>query len=67
MTKEKGVGSTPGVFLGTLPKGDTSGKLAGSYVDVRDVALQHVLALTTPEAGGERIISMSGMFPIDLM
>ncbi|KAF5311861.1 hypothetical protein D9619_003774 [Psilocybe cf. subviscida] len=32
--------------------------LAGSYlwIDVRDVALAHVLALEEPEAGGERII-----------
>ena len=32
--------------------------LAGSYlwVDVRDAALAHVLALEKPEAGGERII-----------
>ena len=26
------------------------------YADVRDVATAHVLAATTPEAGGERII-----------
>ena len=55
--KDKGPGSTPGVFLSTLPSGDLSGKLVGGWVDVRDVALQHVLALSIPEAGGERIIS----------
>ena len=29
---------------------------SNDFVDVRDVALAHVLALETPEAGGERII-----------
>ncbi|KAF2007072.1 NAD(P)-binding protein [Amniculicola lignicola CBS 123094] len=30
------------------------------YVDVRDVALAHILALTTPAASGKRIILVSG-------
>jgi len=55
--KDKGPGTTPGIFLSTLPSGDLSGKRVGGWVDVRDVALQHILALSIPEAGGERIIS----------
>ena len=55
--KDKGPGSTPGIFLSTLPSGDLSGNRVGGWVDVRDVALQHILALSNPEAGGERIIS----------
>jgi len=30
--------------------------ISNNYVDVRDVALAHVLALETPEAGGERFL-----------
>ncbi|KXN89087.1 NADPH-dependent methylglyoxal reductase GRE2 [Leucoagaricus sp. SymC.cos] len=33
-----------------------------SWVDVRDVALGHVLALQKPEAGGERLIVSAGAF-----
>ena len=51
------MGAVQGVFLSTLPSGDLNGKRVGGWVDVRDVALQHVLALSIPEAGGERIIS----------
>ncbi|RPD63136.1 NAD(P)-binding protein [Lentinus tigrinus ALCF2SS1-7] len=32
------------------------------WVDVRDLATAHVLAITTPEAGGERVIVCSGPF-----
>ncbi|OJT14835.1 hypothetical protein TRAPUB_8629 [Trametes pubescens] len=35
---------------------DTLANVGSSYVDVRDLALAHALALTKPEAGGERII-----------
>jgi nucleoside-diphosphate-sugar epimerase len=31
-----------------------------SYVDVRDVALAHVLALQKPGAGGERLLIVAG-------
>lgn len=48
--------STVGMFQRTLSPGETSGKVAGDYVDVRDSALGHILALSTAEAGGERII-----------
>lgn len=60
-TKERGIGSTIGLFLATLPLGDTSGATAGNWVDVRDAALHHVLALSTPEASGERISSSAGI------
>ena len=33
---------------------------SGSWVDVRDTALAHVLALEKDEAGGQRIITSSG-------
>lgn len=58
--QDKGPGSTLKIFLDTLPDGELSGKLVGDWVDVRDVALQHVLALSTPDAGGERILSTAG-------
>ncbi|KAI0777496.1 NAD(P)-binding protein [Trametes elegans] len=34
--------------------------IGSSYVDVRDLALAHVVALTKPEAAGERIIVSAG-------
>ncbi|WWC90733.1 uncharacterized protein L201_005670 [Kwoniella dendrophila CBS 6074] len=34
----------------------------GNYVDVRDTALAHVLALTTPGSGGQRFITSNGPF-----
>jgi nucleoside-diphosphate-sugar epimerase len=34
----------------------------GNCVDVRDVALAHVLALTTPAAGGNRFAATIGLF-----
>lgn len=43
-----------------LEPGQSDDKLSNSYdnfIDVRDVALSCVLALTTAEAGGERFIS----------
>lgn len=45
--------------MSTFP-GETSGKVIGNFVDVRDAALAHILALSTPAAGGERIISAGG-------
>lgn len=33
-----------------------------TWVDVRDAALGHVLALEKPEAGGERIITAEGAY-----
>ena len=33
-----------------------------AYVDVRDLARAHVLALTVPEAGGNRIIIHAGPY-----
>ncbi|KAI0635002.1 NAD-P-binding protein [Trametes polyzona] len=36
--------------------------IGSSYVDVRDLALAHVLALKKPEAGGERIIVSAGPY-----
>lgn len=39
---------------------DTLAEVAGSWVDVRDVALAHVLALEKEEAGGERFLTSAG-------
>ncbi|KAF8322637.1 NAD(P)-binding protein [Clavulina sp. PMI_390] len=56
----KGVGSTPGIFLAILSKGgDTSGKRFATSVDVRDVALVHILALESDQCDGERITATS--------
>ena len=37
-----------------------------SWVDVRDIAEAHVVALEKPEAGGERIIFSAGELSFDL-
>lgn len=37
---------------------------SGSWVDVRDVALVHVLSLSNKEAGGERFIASSGQYDV---
>lgn len=59
VTKDKGIGSSVVFFLKTLPQGDTSGQIFGDWVDVRDTSAHHVLALSTPEAGNERISSVA--------
>lgn len=46
----------------TNPKISTPGGFSGNMVDVRDVALAHVLAIETEKAGGERIIVSNGPF-----
>ena len=54
---------TLGVFFSWLngTKSEKDLPAAGfNYVDVRDAALGHVLALTVPEAGGERFITGNG-------
>lgn len=60
-TKDK-LGSTLQVFANTLPTGETSGKFNGNWVDVRDAAMAHVLALKTEAAGGQRIIAANGAY-----
>jgi len=42
--------------------GDELYSYAGNWVDVRDVALAHVVSLQKAEAGGERIIVSAGTF-----
>ncbi|KAF9561492.1 D-lactaldehyde dehydrogenase [Agrocybe pediades] len=42
------------------PKSKEALAVSNSWVDVRDTALGHVLALEKPEAGGERIITCEG-------
>ncbi|KAI0041413.1 NAD(P)-binding protein [Auriscalpium vulgare] len=58
----KTIGSSPGVFLSTFPAGDTSGTTIGDWVDVRDTAELHVLALETPALGGERLATTNGLY-----
>ena len=41
---------------------ETSFAASGGWIDVRDIALAHVLAVQKPEAGGERIIISAGDF-----
>ena len=43
-------------------KEDLAESDSNSWVDVRDTALGHVLALEKEAAGGERIITASGAF-----
>ena len=40
---------------------------SNSWVDVRDTALGHVLALEKDAAGGERIITATGMRHVNLI
>lgn len=62
-TKES-LGSTLGVYYSILNGGEETEQAAtalqGDYVDVRDVAAHHSLALMTEAAGGQRIISSNG-------
>ncbi|KAG8889229.1 methylglyoxal reductase (NADPH-dependent) gre2 [Tulasnella sp. 332] len=50
-------------FSHTTPgkEGDFLGA-AGSYVDVRDLALMHAWSLSNPAAGGERFVACSGSY-----
>ena len=41
---------------------DTMFRPGSGWIDVRDIALAHVLAAQKPEAGGERIIISAGDF-----
>ncbi|KAI0051054.1 NAD(P)-binding protein, partial [Auriscalpium vulgare] len=59
----KNFGSSPGALLGGFATGgDTSGSLVGDFVDVRDSALLHVLALKNGNIGGERLLNSNGVF-----
>ncbi|KAI0061974.1 D-lactaldehyde dehydrogenase [Artomyces pyxidatus] len=58
----KEYGSTPGMFLSTFASPDTTGKLIGDWVDVRDCARLHVLALQNEAIAGERLITTNGLF-----
>ncbi|PPQ98104.1 hypothetical protein CVT26_003274 [Gymnopilus dilepis] len=48
--------------IADIPRTKKSLSVSNSWVDVRDVALAHVLALEKKEAGGERIITTAGGF-----
>ncbi|KAI0061189.1 NAD(P)-binding protein [Artomyces pyxidatus] len=58
----KELGSTPGMFISTFASPDTTGKLIGDWVDVRDTAELHVLALQNQAIGGERLMTTTGLF-----
>ncbi|KAI0696053.1 D-lactaldehyde dehydrogenase [Cerioporus squamosus] len=57
---------TPRMFWENVVKGSAKGdaltKIGLEYVDIRDVARSHVLALTVPAAGGERFIVRAGPY-----
>ena len=46
--------------ISTSPKTNQELLESNAWVDVRDVALAHALALEKPDAGGERIIVSAG-------
>ena len=46
----------------TIWSADKDSEYRSAWVDVRDLATAHVLAITTPEAGGERVIISPGNF-----
>ena len=48
-------------FRGTKGEAELTAQF-GSYVDVRDVAKAHVLAIQKPEAGGSRYVVAAGVF-----
>ncbi|KAF8321476.1 uncharacterized protein EI90DRAFT_3157885 [Cantharellus anzutake] len=54
--------ATIALFRYSVFKGAPLGTFSNNFVDVRDVALAHVLALEVPEGGGERIITSSAPF-----
>ncbi|OJT14836.1 NADPH-dependent aldehyde reductase ARI1 [Trametes pubescens] len=60
------VGGTAGDWADHVVKGDLSGdrlvKNGSEWVDVRDLAHAQVLALITPDAGGERFIIRGGAY-----
>ena len=54
-------------IVGDTPKTKEELSESYSYVDVRDTALGHVLALEKDAAGGERIITACGAYHINLI
>ncbi|RDX45050.1 NAD(P)-binding protein [Lentinus brumalis] len=60
----EGFGGTARMWYDHIVKGDLTGEALTrngySYVDVRDLARAHVLALIVPEAGGERFLICAG-------
>ncbi|EJT46893.1 phosphate transporter [Trichosporon asahii var. asahii CBS 2479] len=48
-------------FTGNKTEADIPDKAVYNWVDVRDVALAHVRALTVPQAGGNRFITANGI------
>jgi len=59
------LGATPNVFWTNVTESPDPEKAKGlsmNYVDVRDVALAHALALESSAAGGERFILSTGTF-----
>lgn len=63
------LGTSAGNWFRTITQPDHGGKDAtalktsnGAWVDVRDIALAHVLAIEKPKAGNERFIVSAGSF-----
>jgi nucleoside-diphosphate-sugar epimerase len=55
------------MVVADFPKTKEALSESNSWVDVRDTALGHVLALEKDAAGGERIITSSGVFYVNLI
>lgn len=55
-----------GVLYENAKDGEAAAISKYSWVDVRDVAEAHVVALEKPEAGGERILFSAGKFCLPL-
>ena len=55
------------MVIANVPKTKEALSHSSSWVDVRDTALGHVLALEKDAAGGERIITASGAFHVKLI
>ena len=55
------------MIVSDLPKPKETLSGSNSWVDVRDTALGHVLALEKDAAGGERIITASGALHVNLI
>ncbi|KAJ3786733.1 D-lactaldehyde dehydrogenase [Lentinula aff. detonsa] len=63
------LGTSAGDWYNSVVRPDMGGKtieaittIGGGWVDVRDIALAHVLALQKQEAGGERLLISKGEF-----
>lgn len=62
MTDLKSLNETSALLLKQLTTPNAATVSTGNYVDVRDVAEAHALALEVEAAGGERFITSAGLY-----